>query len=680
MASGSNEIGRLAADSAISRTFLKKTPKGGRRFLLVGAIISVLFSLFYIFQPDLFRVLDLRISDALMGETRGDRPAADVAIVDIDEPSLARFGQWPWPRYSVARLLRALRDAGASAIGIDSVFAEADRTSLSVVRRELRLEYGRDIPLGNLSPEIADNDLVLAAALAEGPFVLGYQFLFGPEPPAPEACRLHPVSLAVIGSDASGGSQIPFFRASGVLCNRPEFNDAVTASGFFNISADKDGLMRRVPLIIRYDGPGGPGYYPSLALAALMKSRRSEQVSVKLDSGGASEIRFDEFRVPVDASGNMTLRFLSRGGRAFPVISAADVLSGLTPKEELQGKIVFVGTTSIGFGERKATPVDPFLPGVEIHATAAQNILRRQHVLKPSWIPGVELLLVVATGLLSALLLARTGAAWGLIALPAFAAGLWFASGWIFRSRGIFVSPLVPFFTLACNFGVLTLLKFRREETLVRKRTEEVLLANKATEESLARLWNATRGTIKALASAAEYRDPYTAGHQRRVADLARAIATEMGLSAARIDGLHLAGIIHDVGKISLPAGILTMPRKLTEIEFSLVKTHPQSGFDILKGIEFPWPIARMVLEHHERMDGSGYPKGLTGDELLIESRILTVADVIEAIATDRPYRPALGIDFALKEIEAKRGTYFDPDVVDACLRLFRQKGYKLAE
>ncbi len=680
MASGRKEIGRLAADSAISRTFLKKTPKGGRRFVLVGAIITVLFSLFYIFQPDFFRVLDLKVSDALMRESRDSSPAGDVAIVDIDEASLARYGQWPWPRYRVARLLRAVQDLGASTIGIDAVFAEADRTSLRVVRQDLRREYGRDIPLGDLPADLADNDRVLARTLAEGPFVLGYQFLFGTRPDAPGACRLHPVTLAVIDAEASGGGALPFFRASGAICNLAEFDDAVTASGFFNISADKDGLMRRVPLIIRYDGPGGPGYYPSLALAVLMKSRRAEHVSVKLDSGRASEILFDEFRVPVDASGNMTLRFLSRGGRAFPVIPAADVLSGLAPEEAIRGKIVFIGTTSMGFGERKATPVDPFLPGAEIHATAAQNILSRHHVLKPSWIPGVELLLVATMGILSAFLLAETGAIWGLIALSAVAAGLWFASGWIFQSRGVFVSPLVSFFTVAANFAVLTVLKFRREETLVRKRTGEVLLANKATEESLERLWQATRGTIKALASASEYRDPYTAGHQRRMAALASAIATEMGLPADQIDGLHLAGIIHDLGKISVPASILSMPRKLSEIEFMLIKTHPQSGYDILKDIEFPWPIARMVLEHHERMDGSGYPKGLTGEQLLVESRILAVADSVEAIAMDRPYRPALGIDFALREIEAGKGALFDPAVVDACLRLFREKGYRLAE
>ncbi len=174
-----------------------------------------------------------------------------------------------------------------------------------------------------------------------------------------------------------------------------------------------------------------------------------------------------------------------------------------------------------------------------------------------------------------------------------------------------------------------------------------------------------------------EMRDPYTAGHQRRVADLARSIASEMGLSKDQIDGIRTAGLIHDIGKISVPAEILSRPEKLTNLAFELIKTHAQSGYDILKDIEFPWPIARIVHEHHERMDGSGYPNGLTGDEIFLESRILAVADVVEAIASHRPYRPALGIEKALEEISQNRDILYDPEVVDACLRLFEEKGFK---
>ncbi|MEN6358849.1 MAG: PAS domain S-box protein [Smithella sp.] len=197
-------------------------------------------------------------------------------------------------------------------------------------------------------------------------------------------------------------------------------------------------------------------------------------------------------------------------------------------------------------------------------------------------------------------------------------------------------------------------------------------------KNSMDQLRKALGGTVLAIALVVESKDPYTAGHQRRVADISRAIATEMGLSPDRIEGIRMAGIIHDIGKVSVPAEILSMPRKLTDLEFSLIKTHAQSGYDILKDIEFPWPIARMVLEHHERMNGSGYPNGLTGDKLLPESRILAVADVVEAMATYRPYRAALGLSAALEEIAKNRGILYDPEAVDACLRLFREKGFSI--
>ncbi|MFH0789947.1 MAG: HD-GYP domain-containing protein, partial [Pseudomonadota bacterium] len=183
--------------------------------------------------------------------------------------------------------------------------------------------------------------------------------------------------------------------------------------------------------------------------------------------------------------------------------------------------------------------------------------------------------------------------------------------------------------------------------------------------------------TVQAIATVVEMRDPYTAGHQRRVADLARSIAHEMELSNDQIDSVRIAGLIHDIGKISVPAEILSKPTKLTDLEFGLIKTHTQSGYDILKDIEFPWPIARIVHEHHERMDGSGYPNGLPGDELLLESRILMVADVVEAIASHRPYRPAHGIEKALEEIEKNKGVLYDPAAVEVCLRLFKEKGFK---
>jgi putative nucleotidyltransferase with HDIG domain len=208
------------------------------------------------------------------------------------------------------------------------------------------------------------------------------------------------------------------------------------------------------------------------------------------------------------------------------------------------------------------------------------------------------------------------------------------------------------------------------------------ITARKQAEDDLQRsvelLQRTLEQTVYSLATAVETRDPYTAGHQTRVADLASAVAVELGLPEDQTRGVHMAGLIHDVGKIHIPAEILSKPTRLTEVEWNLVKTHPRVGHDILKSIEFPWPVAQIVLQHHERLDGSGYPAGLSGEDILQEARILAVADVVEAMASHRPYRAALALEEALQEIQTHRGTLYDPDAVDACIRVVDERGAEL--
>jgi PAS domain S-box-containing protein len=208
----------------------------------------------------------------------------------------------------------------------------------------------------------------------------------------------------------------------------------------------------------------------------------------------------------------------------------------------------------------------------------------------------------------------------------------------------------------------------------------ERVAAEAQLRNSYRKLQTLLEETVNILAMAVEMRDPYTAGHQRRVAALACVIADELKLSPRRKDGLRLASIVHDVGKLYVPAEILSKPGTLTETEFNLIKAHPQLGYDLLRKIDFPWPVAEMVLQHHERVDGSGYPQGLRDKEILLESRIMGVADVVEAMASHRPYREAHGTSKALEEIYRSRGKRYDADVVDACLRLFYERGFEFED
>jgi len=256
------------------------------------------------------------------------------------------------------------------------------------------------------------------------------------------------------------------------------------------------------------------------------------------------------------------------------------------------------------------------------------------------------------------------------------------------KKQGFASTVALPLKDSAGVFGVLTIYAaemdaFTAEELkFLRELAEDLAYGITALRDRLERdaavqHWrDGLETTIGAIASTVEMRDPYTAGHQRRVAQLAVGIGQALGLSEHQVHGLYLAGVIHDVGKIQVPAEILNKPGKLSELEYQLIQAHAQAGYDIVKGVDFPWPIAQAVLQHHERLDGSGYPNGLKGDDIILEAKILAVADVIEAMMSHRPYRAALGLDKALAEIEQGKGRLYDPAAADACIRLFRKKKF----
>jgi PAS domain S-box-containing protein len=256
--------------------------------------------------------------------------------------------------------------------------------------------------------------------------------------------------------------------------------------------------------------------------------------------------------------------------------------------------------------------------------------------------------------------------------------------------RGLKASVALPLESKSEVFGVITLYAgepdaFGSEEVeLLKELADDLAYGIQARrdragrEAALAALQASLKSTVQAVGNAVEMHDVYTAGHERHVADLSVAIARELGLTDFLIEGLYLAGLIHDVGKINVPSEFLSKPGKLTSLEFQVIQTHVQAGYDIIKDVKFPWPVGQSILQHHERLDGSGYPNHLKGDAISMEGRILGVADVVDAMQSHRPYRPALGLDAALAEIEAGKGRLYDPVVVDACRVVFLQKGFKL--
>ena len=227
-----------------------------------------------------------------------------------------------------------------------------------------------------------------------------------------------------------------------------------------------------------------------------------------------------------------------------------------------------------------------------------------------------------------------------------------------------------PFKSAELLARIRALLRVKRLHDELKRRKEEL-------RQSCVQLQRTLEGTVKALAAIAEKTDPYIEAHQLRVARLACAIAKESGLSEEQINGIHTAGLFHDIGKVSVPTQVLGKPSRLSGLEYGMIKTHPQLGHDVLKTIEFPWPVAQIVLQHHERLDNSGYPAGLSGDDILPEAKVLAVADVVEAMSSRRPYRPSCGLDKALEEISQNRGVLYDPDAADACLKLFTEQGFE---
>ena len=529
----------------------------------LGLFVTTAFAMFFVYKSAFLVHLNFKVYDTLLRSIHNRETTSVPVIVDIDEKSLTQFGQWPWPRYRVARLLDLIRELGASSVGMDMVFAEPDRTSLGILRTEIKRDLGIDIPCVNGPSPVADNDAILADALAKGPFVLGYEFAFGSGASGSAEDLAHPVNITLLADSGVPQNARVLIQAPYVLGNLKELSTAARASGFFNITPDIDSITRHVPLLMAHQGK----IYPSLALAALLQMLNPKQLALKNQSTGEQFLSLDSRRIPLDGNGRLLIHY--RGPRnSFPYVSAADILNGLAPKKSFEEKIVFVGSSATGLKEFRPTPLDPVFPGVEIHATVVDNILKKDYLLRPPWITGLELLLILVLGVSSTVFFIRFRALWSLLFIVICSIGVWRGAEMIFRDHGVFISPLYPLMVLGTNFSALNLMKYWREEQKARYREKQISIAQTFT--------------IQCLASLAETRDAETGGHIMRTQQYVRTLCEYLAaqpkfrdqLTPEVIEAAFKATPLHDIGKVGMRDRVLLKSSKLTEEEFEEMKTH----------------------------------------------------------------------------------------------------------
>ena len=663
---------------ALARRYLTRN----RIVFFYGLLSTFALMAIYLAYPSFRYYLENKIYDLMLAPTAVAPDERPPIIVDIDERSLAQYGQWPWPRYRVARLLDKIQSAGATAVGIDILFAEADHTSLKTIQHNLSAEFDTPLQLSGIPPDLVDNDAIMAQALSRGPFIMGYKFLFGAKPPNSTACRLHPFNLVVAHGSQITTAKLPLLHATGMACPLPQLASRSAGTGFYNATPDPDGSLRRLPLIIEYQGR----YYPSLALAVLCRAHGITQGVLALNKGKIENLRAGKFQIPLDEQGNLLIhyRYAQPG---FTYLSAADLLTNNVALDALAGRIVFLGTTAAGLEDHRVTPGAAVFHGVEAHATVVDNIQQGDLLSRPLWVSGFELILTMVSGLLAVVLLTLRRNLSGILLFAAAAMALWYGADWSLNSAGIYIAPVFPLLVMGVNFAFLTLLKFLYEERRVRERTKALALAQEFT--------------IQSLAALAETRDQETGQHIYRVQRYVRTLCDYLKdtpkfgafLDEGTIDLLYKSAPLHDIGKVGVPDRILLKQGKLDEDEYTEMKKHTLYGLEAIERAEDHFDsgsVSRFLrfakdftYTHHERWDGNGYPRGVAGEEIPMAGRLMSLADVYDALVSRRIYKPAFSHEKAVSIITEGQGTFFDPDIVTAFLEVeeqFRQIAVELAD
>jgi PAS domain S-box-containing protein len=447
-----------------------------RLLLLTGMLCNLVVSAVYLISPSALVSLNNRTNDVVMACTEPKRAAGTVVIVDIDEKSLARYGQWPWPRNRLAQLLSTSKVAGATVIGLDLILAEPDRTSPINLRHEPNVRAST----ARTSANLHDHDQELAETLSAGPFVLGYEFLFTNHATGGTGGGLHPLDSAWINTPDATIVQSRLFTALGVVSNRQMFSSAVKSSGFLNATPDADGILRRVPMLIRFEDR----LYPSLTLAMLLQQEKTNQIGIQRQKSGMLTFTVGKRTIAVDDQGNMLVHF-ARRAPALPRVSAADLLDGTAQVQQLANKCILVGSSAAGLAQTYQTPVKAVQTPVDIQAQVLDNLLTGIQIVRSRallvWEILFGMLITVSTGLAVTRLGILTSAAVGVASL----ASTWIGAALIFQTKGILFSPLLPTILVVLNYATLTILKTWKIQLAVREKAEDTLLLLKSSEKNL---------------------------------------------------------------------------------------------------------------------------------------------------------------------------------------------------
>jgi adenylate cyclase len=619
--------------------------RADRLVLLCGLVPALVTAWLSVSRPKLLASLEYGAYDLAVRSVSTRPPSGRIAIVDVDERSLSAVGQWPWRRDVIGTLITRLRALGVSTIALDIIFAESDRFNDTGVSA----------------------DQTLADTLRAGGVSLGYALTFGSSSERSSACVQHPLGLALIRRDDDHADD-PFFQATGAVCSLPMLSQAAGASGFLNVAPDPDGRLRRVPLLLSFNG----GVQPALALEAVIAATKVRDISLRVLNVNATSLVLDDRRVPLDGKSNLLVRY--RGGKhTFPYISAVDVLSGQVAPDSLKGKIAFVGTTALGTREVVATPLDTLFAGVEVQATVADNLLQQDFFRESEFGPMVEAQVVLGLGIFAALVVGRLGLARGGIVIALALVALWGGAVWLMSANGTFLSPIFPTLGSILAFGTMAIAQL----VLERRRADQA-----GREKAISQ-----RLMVQGLLSLTEARDAETGRHSRRTRAYARVIAEQLSrhsdfgdfLTPDRIDMLARLAPLHDIGKVGVPDSLLNKPGALTVEELAEMRKHPAKGRDVIVHAEQDVGVPDdailamakdIVYTHHEKWDGTGYPEGLQGAQIPVVGRLMALVDVYDAITTPRVYRAPMSHGEAVAFIVSVKGTHFDPSVVDAFLEV----------